>query len=112
MKQYMLFLKEDLQAAQQLTPEQMEADMQQYMQWVEELTQADQFVAGDPLGFGGYHITKDALLTDGPFVESKEAISGYFIIKATSDEQAIEIARQCPIFKTGGSVELRPVMQN
>ncbi|QCR24352.1 YciI family protein [Pontibacter sp. SGAir0037] len=111
MKQYMIFLKEDLQAAQQLAPEQMEADIQQYMQWVEELTQAGQFVAGDPLESGGYHITQKELLTDGPFIESKEAISGYFIIKAASDEQAIEIARQCPVFKAGGSVELRPVMQ-
>jgi hypothetical protein len=80
----------------------MEADIQQYMQWVEELTQAGHFVAGEPLEAGGCHIKQDEVLTDGPFIEGKEAISGYFLIQAASQEQAIEVARQCPIFKSGG----------
>lgn len=107
----MILLKEDLQAASQMSEEQLQEDISQYTRWVEALSKKGNFVAGEPLEGRGWLLHKDRVITDGPFIESKEAISGYFILKANSDEEALALAKTCPIFRAGGSLELRPVMK-
>jgi hypothetical protein len=46
------------------------------------------------------------LTTDGPFIETKEAIGGYYVIEARDLDQALELAAQCP----SAIIEVRPVM--
>ena len=48
-------------------------------------------------------------ITDGPFVETKEALGGYYLIQADDLDQAIAVAKDCPM--PGGGVEVRPVME-
>ena len=48
------------------------------------------------------------LITDGPFAETKEVISGYDVIECETEDQAIEIAGLHPVAKFG-SVEVRPL---
>lgn len=110
MKKFLILLREDLSAANQMTPEQVEADIAEYMQWVEGLKKNGHHVISDPLETSGSMISKHKIETDGPFIESKEAISGFFVILAKDMEEAIYIARSCPIFKNEGIVELRPIM--
>ena len=47
-------------------------------------------------------------VTDGPFVESKEALAGFYIVEARDLDHAVEIAKLCPA--PGGGVEVRPVV--
>lgn len=47
-------------------------------------------------------------VTDGPFVETKEALGGYYLIEAPDLDAAIEIAKQVPA--RFGGVEVRPIM--
>ena len=49
-----------------------------------------------------------SLVTDGPFVETKEALGGYYLIEAPDLDAAIAIAKQVPA--QFGGVEVRPVM--
>ncbi len=49
------------------------------------------------------------LVTDGPFVSTKEAIGGFFVIEADDLDEAIEIAARVPAARLGGAVEVRPV---
>lgn len=49
------------------------------------------------------------LTTDGPFVESKEALGGFYVIEAADIDDALALAAQCPGARTG-AVELRPVV--
>lgn len=53
---------------------------------------------------------KDGTLTDGPFVETKEALNGYYVVEARDLDHAVEIARLCPAPAPGGGVEVRPVV--
>jgi hypothetical protein len=48
------------------------------------------------------------ITTDGPFIESKEALGGFYLVEAANLDEAIELAAACPGAKYGGSVELRP----
>ena len=47
-------------------------------------------------------------VTDGPFVETKEALGGFSVVEARDLDHAVEIAKLCPA--PGGGVEVRPVV--
>ena len=51
------------------------------------------------------------LTTDGPFVETKEAIGGYLLFEADDLDAAIELAARIPAARLGGAVEVRPVVE-
>ena len=51
------------------------------------------------------------LTTDGPFVETKEALGGYVIFEADDLDAAIELAARIPAARMGGAVEVRPVAE-
>jgi hypothetical protein len=48
------------------------------------------------------------LTTDGPFVETKEAIGGYYVLEADDLDAAIELASRIPAARLGGAIEVRP----
>jgi hypothetical protein len=51
------------------------------------------------------------LTTDGPFVEIKEAIGGYFFFDADDLDAAIDVASRVPAAYMGGAVEVRPLVE-
>jgi hypothetical protein len=51
------------------------------------------------------------LTTDGPYVETKEALDGFFVFEADDLDAAIEVAARVPAVSRGGAVEVRPVME-
>jgi hypothetical protein len=51
------------------------------------------------------------LITDGPFVEMKEAVGGYLFFDADDLDAAIELATQIPAARMGGAIEVRPVVE-
>jgi hypothetical protein len=50
------------------------------------------------------------LTTDGPFVEMKEALGGYFFYEADDLDAAIALAARVPAARLGGAVEVRPLV--
>ncbi len=91
------------------SPEQMQAQMQKWMNWIQKLRDQGKYVAGDPLQAGGKVLKSSKVITDGPFAEGKEVVGGYFLVRAETLDEAAQMAKDCPIFETGGSVEVRPV---
>jgi hypothetical protein len=51
------------------------------------------------------------LTTDGPFVETKEALGGYLVFEADDLDAAIELAARIPAARLGGAVEVRPIVE-
>jgi hypothetical protein len=89
----------------------MQRQMQKWIDWIESLTRAGKFKAGDPLQEVGKVLSGPGgkLVTDGPFAETKEVVGGYLLVTAKGLEEATELARGCPIFQGGGTVEVRPI---
>ena len=52
------------------------------------------------------------LTTDGPFIEAKEALGGYYLYEADDLDAAIELAARIPAARMGGVIEVRPVMEH
>jgi hypothetical protein len=53
----------------------------------------------------------ETITTDGPFVETKEALNGYLIYEAEDLDAAIELAARIPAARLGGAIEVRPIME-
>ncbi|MFD9891727.1 YciI family protein [Amycolatopsis sp. NPDC059027] len=54
-------------------------------------------------------IHRDGLVTDGPFLETKEVIAGFFVVEAADLDQAIAVGKLLPIMD--GAVEVRPLLE-
>jgi hypothetical protein len=52
----------------------------------------------------------ETLVTDGPFVATKEALGGFLIFEADDLDAAIELAARIPAAHMGGGIEVRPVV--
>lgn len=80
------------------SPEQMQQRMAAFGEWVEKVL-TGRYVSGAPLEEADAHLlkSKTEVLTDGPFIESKEMISGYFVINAGDIKEAVELTKQCPL---------------
>jgi hypothetical protein len=51
------------------------------------------------------------LLTDGPFVDAKEHLGGYYLVEADDLDAALEVAARIPAARMGGAIEVRPLME-
>ena len=53
----------------------------------------------------------ETLLTDGPFVDAKEHVGGFFLVQAEDLDVALDIAARVPAARMGGAVEVRPLIE-
>jgi len=77
------------------------------------LKQEGKCAGGHPLRDEGKVVSgkKGRTVADGPFVESKEAVGGYFYLQVADENEAVAIARQCPALEYGCVVEVRPIAE-
>jgi hypothetical protein len=93
-----------------MTPGDVEQHMQKWHTWLTEALQKGWMVSpGDGLKQEGKVVTAKKVVTDGPFVESKEIVGGFSIVRAETLEAAAELAKGCPCLLVGGNVEVRPL---
>ena len=107
----LVFRRNAVSAEEQLSPEQMQGMMKHWQDWIGGIAAQNKLVSpGNRLGGEGRVLKSDTIITNGPYVEIKEAIGGYIIIKADSLDEATELSKGCPIFAANGNVEVRPII--
>jgi len=110
MKEFLLVFRADLNNMPKGSPEEMQARTKGWMDWIGGIAAKDKLKdRGNRLTTEGKVLKSADIITDGPYLEIKESILGYSVIKAGSWEEAVEIARSCPIFKANGTVEVREI---
>jgi hypothetical protein len=97
----------------ELAPAELGAHLQKWMTWLTELQKKGQAEASGPrLQLSGKTVRGTAkAVTDGPFAEAKDLVTGMLVINAATLEAATEIAQGCPIYEYDGSVEVRPIFE-
>lgn len=112
MNEFLLVFRMDITTKEaQPTPAQMETYMQQWDEWISSIALQGK------LGEGGNHLSNEGRILkpnneimDGPYTEKKESIAGYIIVKAIDLDEAVSIAKYCPILLgEGTSVEVRKI---
>ena len=107
---YMLIFRGGAVSRDDVSPSALQAHVEKWYTWSEELARQGRRNVGTALDNAGKSVGgHERIVTDGPYAESKDLITGSMIIEAASLEDAVEVARQCPTYEFGGSVEVRPV---
>jgi hypothetical protein len=111
MENFLLVYRTDYSAMPKASPEQAEAMTKKWMDWIASINLQNKLVdRGNRLETTtGKVVKSNNVITNGPYAEIKESIGGYSIVKAESYEEAIEIAKGCPILSVGGNVEVRGI---
>jgi hypothetical protein len=101
---------------EQMTPAEAAAHYEEYREFLEEIRESGHYVGCNRLLPPSEAITVRnrggrVLTTDGPFVETKEQLGGYFVIEAKDMNEAIQVAARIPGARFG-CVEVRPVAED
>lgn len=111
---YMLFIYGDPTINANPTPEQMQAEVQEYNLFSEEARRRNLYVAGEalhPVSAATTVRLRDGktVVSDGPFAETREVLGGYYLLECKDLDEAIEMAAKIPGSRTG-SIEIRPIV--
>ena len=110
MQEFLLVFRRCISSDSPQSPEQLQSMMKPWQDWMGGLAAQNKLVSsGNRLASDGKVVKPDNVITNGPYVEIKESIGGYIIIKADSLDEAAELSKGCPIFMAGGNVEVRAI---
>jgi hypothetical protein len=87
----------------------IEAAIGRFYEWYEKALASGRMKAGSRLTTEGANVTKQGIVTDGPFGEGKEVIGGYWFIMARDLQEAARIAAENPVIPYGICLEIRPL---
>jgi hypothetical protein len=112
---YLCLIYEDEKWWERATEADMQKGMAEYGAFTENIKKNGNYVGGEAL-----QPTKTAKsvrvrngkisTTDGPYVETKEQLGGYYLITAKDLNDAVQVASRIPGAKNG-TVEVRPIME-
>ena len=116
---YLLLLYDEGSANPSALPasdEEMGRVMAAYDAFTKECIERGVYLRGDALQNVGTATTVrvrngETLTTDGPFVETKEAFGGFYLIDVENLDDALEFAATVPAARNGGAVEVRPIVE-
>ncbi|WP_416865268.1 MAG: YciI family protein [Imperialibacter sp.] len=95
-----------------LSPEEIQTQMGRWFAWGDKMKEQGILRGGAALYATAKRVSgPDRIESDGPFVESKELVGGYYTAAANSVEEAVKIAQDYPDYHLGGTVEIREVVK-
>ena len=111
MKEFILIFRADYQDIESVSAEEMRKRNNRWMDWLDDLIAQNALVeGGNHLNPGGKVLRHNGTISEGPFREPKESVLGYILILASSPDEAVELAKDCPILANQGtSVEVREI---
>jgi len=112
---YLCLIYEDEKAWQKLSEAEMQKGMAEYNAFTENIKKNGNYVGGEALQptttAKSVRVRNGKIsATDGPYVETKEQLGGYYLINAKDLSDAVQVASRIPGAKHG-TVEVRPIME-
>lgn len=110
MAKFLFVYRNSVEGYYSISPEEMQSLHQKWQSWIAEgMSQGWMLDASYGLQKDGRVINAEKVVSDGPFIEVKEIVGGFTVVRAATIDVAAELAKGCPIFLRGGSVEVRPL---
>jgi hypothetical protein len=110
MKEFIMVYRNAPVAGFNPTPEQIEAVEKQWANWLEGIAAQGKLGGGYRPGPEGKTAHPGNVVTDGPYAEVKEILMGVSVLKVETIDEALEIAKGCPILQVGGTCEVRSLI--
>src|SRR5688572_14611035 len=96
-----------------ISDSELQERMNKVTAWFDAVFKTGKVKGGQPLARRGKTVAlKNGSVADGPFTESKEAIGGYLTLDMDNLEEALKVAKSCPMLNYGITVEVRPVLDD
>jgi hypothetical protein len=112
MEKFLFIIREDLSKLKQWSEEERYNAIREMDKWVKSLIETGNYISGDALRISGSYVNKSQVLSDGPFIEAKEGISGIIFMEATDMQDAVTLAQTCSFVQRGDmAIEVRPMME-
>jgi hypothetical protein len=110
MKDFLFIYRTDYLALPESTPEQIQAMTIRWIDWIKGIVAQNKLIdRGNRLTTTGKVVKSNNVVTNGPFTEIKKFIGGYSLVKSESYDDAVELAKGCPILSVGGNEEVRDI---
>lgn len=103
MAQFVLLLRDSGKFPGEMSAEEIQAIIGRYRAWRKKVRGE-----GKKLTDGAGKVISRSGVTDGPYVESREVIGGFFLVEAKDYEDAVRLCADCPHLEFG-SIEVREV---
>ena len=112
MQDFLLLIRTQGNVWTDLSQQQLQEHISKGTNYIGKLVKEGKLKSAAPLETGGKIVTDGkTVIKDGPFIETKEVIAGYFHIIANNVEEALEIAKANPIFQDiPTKIEVHPMM--
>ena len=108
-KEFMLVFRLEPNINYQPTEVELNEMHQQWGAFIGSIAIQEKLVSTHQLSFEGKQIFPDKSVTEGIHVSEKQTLGGNMIITSNTIEEAVEIAKNCPILLMGGGVEVRAI---
>lgn len=108
MKDFVLLFRQPGQEVKEISEMEKKASIKRWEDWFGGIAAQGKLVNMMRLNEKGKVLKKGGVITDGPFVEIRERLNGFIIVRADSLEEATTLAHGCPTLDRDGSVEIRP----
>jgi hypothetical protein len=110
MKEFALLFRQPRFDRSKVSPIEMQALAKKWEAWKAAISNEGKMASeGQRLAVEGKVLKTGGIVTDGPFVEIREILGGFIVVKAENLEEATTLAHGCPALENGGSVEIRPI---
>ena len=110
MTEFMMIFRNEYNPSFKPSPEQMQASIKQWQDWIGGVAAQGKFIGPNRLGFEEKTLKANHVIVDGPYAEVKEIVGGYVLLKAAHIDEAIALAKGCPILQIGEHVEVRNIL--
>jgi hypothetical protein len=108
MNEYLLIIHRDISREGSPSPQQLQDAIKPFQDWIGGIAAQNKLVTPPTRwDLTGKVVKQNNVVTDGPYAEIKEAISGTILIRAKDYDEAAEIAKGCPALRFGSVVEVR-----
>jgi hypothetical protein len=110
MKEFMFLFRFPDMDTSKVSPKDFQELAKKWQDWAGGLGAQGRMAGGGMrLAMEGKVLRPGGVVTDGPFVEIKEKLGSFIVVKAENLEEAVTLAHGCPALEQGGSVEIRPI---
>lgn len=110
LKNYMMIFRFESNNEYQPTQEEQAEQHQQWGAFIGNLAIKEKLVGTNQLGFSGKQISADLSVAEGINVAEGKTLGGNMIVRAKTIDEAVEMAKDCPILNMGGTVEVRDII--
>jgi len=110
LKNFMMIFRFEPNDQYQPTQEEQEQQHQQWGTFIGNIAIKEKLVGTNQLGFSGKQLSADLSISEGIIIAEGKTLGGNMVVRAKTLDEAVEMAKDCPILSMGGTVEVRDII--